>query len=89
MQMESEGVTPAYMELAQIKFALKLREYMNDHALKEKLMNGIKQGNMAPYYKEVSTNKINIKFIIIRFICLFNLYAFLLTGMYGFGLGDG
>ncbi|XP_014248171.1 26S proteasome non-ATPase regulatory subunit 6 isoform X2 [Cimex lectularius] len=52
--MEAEGVTPAYMELAQVKFALQLSEYQKDQALKDKLLNGIKQGNMAPYYKEVT-----------------------------------
>lgn len=52
--VEGEGVTPAYMQLAHLKFALKLPEYVNDKEIKEKLMNGIKQGNMAPYYKEVS-----------------------------------
>jgi len=50
---ETEGTTPAYMELAQIKFALKLPEYRDNPELKEKLRNGIKDGNMAPYYKEV------------------------------------
>uniref|UniRef100_A0A0A9XID1 26S proteasome non-ATPase regulatory subunit 6 n=1 Tax=Lygus hesperus TaxID=30085 RepID=A0A0A9XID1_LYGHE len=53
LNMESEGVTPPYMELAPIKFQLKLPELRNDQNLKEQLMNGIKQGNMAPYYKEV------------------------------------
>lgn len=51
---EGEGVTPAYMQLAHWRFALKLPEYQGDKELKEKLMNGIKQGNMAPYYKQVS-----------------------------------
>ncbi|KAF6205758.1 hypothetical protein GE061_019931 [Apolygus lucorum] len=53
LNMESEGVTPPYMELAPVKFQLKLPEFHNDPNLKEQLMNGIKQGNMAPYYKEV------------------------------------
>lgn len=51
--MDSEGVTPAYMKLAHIKFTLGLSEYRNDPALKEELLSGIKTGNMAPYYKEV------------------------------------
>uniref|UniRef100_A0A224XQY2 26S proteasome non-ATPase regulatory subunit 6 n=1 Tax=Panstrongylus lignarius TaxID=156445 RepID=A0A224XQY2_9HEMI len=51
--MESEGVTPPYMELAQVKFALKLPECQNDQSLKDKLLNGIKEGKMGPYYKEV------------------------------------
>lgn len=51
--MEVEGTTPAYMQLAHWRFALRLPEYRDDKELKEKLLNGIKQGNMAPYYKEV------------------------------------
>ncbi|RZF42002.1 hypothetical protein LSTR_LSTR003507 [Laodelphax striatellus] len=51
--MESEGVTPAYMQLAHWRFTLKLAEERNNNELKEKLLAGIKQGNMAPYYKEV------------------------------------
>lgn len=52
---EGEGVTPPYMQLAHWRFALKLPEYRNDTSLRDKLMAGIKQGNMAPYYKEVSS----------------------------------
>lgn len=52
---EGEGVTPPYMQLAHWRFALKLPEYRNDTSLRDKLMAGIKQGNMAPYYKAVST----------------------------------
>lgn len=52
--MDNEGVTPAYMKLAAIKFALGLPEYRNDVSLKEELLSGIKTGNMSPYYKEVS-----------------------------------
>lgn len=51
--MEAEGVTPAYMKLAKIRFCLKLPEHQNDVALKNELLAGIKAGNMAPYYKEV------------------------------------
>lgn len=51
---EGEGVTPPYMQLAHWRFALKLPEYRNDTSLRDKLMAGIKQGNMAPYYKAVS-----------------------------------
>ncbi|KAL1124208.1 hypothetical protein AAG570_001978 [Ranatra chinensis] len=54
--MESEGVTPEYIQLAHWKFTLKLKEYQNDPELMNKLMNGIKKGNMAPYYKEVCTD---------------------------------
>uniref|UniRef100_A0A1B6LTI9 26S proteasome non-ATPase regulatory subunit 6 n=1 Tax=Graphocephala atropunctata TaxID=36148 RepID=A0A1B6LTI9_9HEMI len=50
---EGEGVTPAYMQLAHWRFALKLSEYQGDKELKDKLLAGMKQGNMAPYYKEV------------------------------------
>ncbi|CAH0775969.1 unnamed protein product [Bemisia tabaci] len=53
MTIESEGVTPTYMKLAQIKFCLALPEYANDKALKEQLLQGIKENNMTPYYKEV------------------------------------
>lgn len=42
------------MQLAHWRFSLKLAEYRDDKELRDKLMNGIKQGNMAPYYKEVS-----------------------------------
>lgn len=52
---EGEGVTPPYMQLAHWRFALKLPEYRNDTSLRNKLMAGIKQGNMAPYYKAVSS----------------------------------
>lgn len=52
--MEGEGVTPPYMALAQLKFALKLSERCNDRELQEKLLAGMKQGNMAPYYKQVT-----------------------------------
>ncbi|XP_075211417.1 regulatory particle non-ATPase 7 [Lycorma delicatula] len=54
--MENEGNTPAYMQLANWRFALRLAEHRHNVELKEKLLAGIKQGNMAPYYKEVCTD---------------------------------
>lgn len=51
--MEEETTTPAYMQLAAIRFCLSLPELKNHHELRSKLMEGIREGNMAPYYKEV------------------------------------
>jgi len=41
------------MLLASVKFKLGLPKLKNDKELKERLMQGIKDNNMAPYYKEV------------------------------------
>lgn len=41
------------LELAQYKFLLTLRENQNSEELKTKLMDGIKEENMAPWYEEV------------------------------------
>ena len=51
--MEEEIVTPAYMNLANIKFCLSLPEFKNNEELKAKLVEGIREGNMAPYYKVI------------------------------------
>lgn len=51
--MEEEIVTPAYVELANIKFCLSLPDFKNNEELKTKLLEGIREGNMAPYYKIV------------------------------------
>lgn len=51
--MEEEVVTPAYMKLANIKFCLSLPEFKNNEKLKAELIEGIREGNMAPYYKVV------------------------------------
>lgn len=55
MELSAEGKTPEYMALAGIKFKLTIPEYKNDAQLREQLLQGIKAGNMAPYYKEVCT----------------------------------
>lgn len=44
------------MALASIKFKLSLPELKDNAQLKEQLLQGIKAGNMAPYYKEVCTD---------------------------------
>lgn len=41
------------LELAQYKFLLTLKENLNNEELKTKLMEGIKEDNMAPFYEEV------------------------------------
>ncbi len=51
--MEEENITPAYMKLAAVRFCLTLPEMKNSNELRSQLMNGIREGNMAPYYKEV------------------------------------
>lgn len=51
--MEEENITPAYVQLAAIRFCLSLPELKSQHELRSKLMEGIREGNMAPYYKEV------------------------------------
>ena len=56
MELSAEGKTPEYMELAGIKFKLSLPQLKDDPQLKEQLLQGIKNGNMAPYYKEVCTD---------------------------------
>lgn len=56
MELSAEGKTPDYMALAGIKFKLSLPHLKNDQQLKEQLLQGIKNGNMAPYYKEVCTD---------------------------------
>ncbi|PSN37230.1 26S proteasome non-ATPase regulatory subunit 6 [Blattella germanica] len=42
-----------YMELANYKFMLSLPEFNNDSTLQNKLMAGIKEGDMAPFYSTV------------------------------------
>lgn len=56
MELSAEGKTPEYMALAGIKFKLSLPELKGNPQLKEHLLQGIKVGNMAPYYKEVCTD---------------------------------
>lgn len=56
MELSAEGKTPEYMALAGIKFKLSLPELKGNHQLREQLLQGIKAGNMAPYYKEVCTD---------------------------------
>lgn len=56
MELSAEGTTPEFMALAGIKFKLTLPELKDDPQLKEQLFKGIKDGNMAPYYKEVCTD---------------------------------
>lgn len=56
MELSAEGKTPEYMALAGIKFKLSLPELKGNTQLKEQLLQGIKAGNMAPYYKEVCTD---------------------------------
>lgn len=56
MELSAEGKTPEYMALASIKFKLSLPELKDNPQLKEQLLQGIKAGNMAPYYKEVCTD---------------------------------
>jgi len=41
------------LELAQYKFLITLKENQNNEELKTKLMDGIKEDNMAPWYEEV------------------------------------
>lgn len=56
MELSAEGKTPEFMALAGIKFKLSLPELKGNPQLKEQLLQGIKAGNMAPYYKEVCTD---------------------------------
>lgn len=56
MELSAEGNTPDYMALAGIKFKLSLPQFKDNPQLKESLFQGIKAGNMAPYYKEVCTD---------------------------------
>lgn len=49
--MEEESVTPAYMKLARLRFCLSLPENNGDYDYRKLFMAGIKDGNMAPYYK--------------------------------------
>lgn len=56
MELSAEGKTPEFMALAGIKFKLSLPDLKYDPNLKEQLLQGIKTGNMAPYYKEVCTD---------------------------------
>lgn len=56
MELSAEGKTPEYMALASIKFKLSLPQLKDNQQLKEELLQGIKAGNMAPYYKEVCTD---------------------------------
>lgn len=53
MELSAEGTTPDFMLLASVKFKLGLPKFKNDKELQERLMQGIKDNNMAPYYKEV------------------------------------
>lgn len=53
MELSAEGKTPEYMALAGIKFKLSLPQLKDDQQLKEQLLQGIKAGHMAPYYREV------------------------------------
>lgn len=56
MELSAEGKTPEFMALAGIKFKLSLPELKGNPQLKEQLLQGIKAGHMAPYYKEVCTD---------------------------------
>lgn len=56
MELSAEGTTPEYMALAGIKFKLSLPQLKGNQQLKDELLQGIKAGNMAPYYKEVCTD---------------------------------
>lgn len=56
MELSAEGKTPEYMALAGIKFKLSLPQLKGNQELKDELLQGIKAGNMAPYYKEVCTD---------------------------------
>lgn len=56
MELSAEGKTPEYMALASIKFKLSLPQFKDNLQLKSELLQGIKAGNMAPYYKEVCTD---------------------------------
>lgn len=56
MELSAEGKTPEYMALAAIKFKLSLPQLKDNPQLKEELLQGIKAGTMAPYYKEVCTD---------------------------------
>lgn len=56
MELSADGKTPEYMGLAGVKFKLSLPQFKDNEQLKEQLLQGIKAGNMAPYYKEVCTD---------------------------------
>ncbi|KAJ9598228.1 hypothetical protein L9F63_011049 [Diploptera punctata] len=56
IELESEGKTPEYMELADLKFMLSLPEYRDNDTLKQKLMTGIQANDMAPYYSIVCSD---------------------------------
>lgn len=51
--MEEETSTPSYIKLAAIRFCLSLPEYNHNEELRLQLLEGIKEDNMAPYYKNV------------------------------------
>lgn len=53
MELTAEGKTPEYMALAGIKFKLSLPQLKDNPQLKDQLLQGIKEGKMAPYYREV------------------------------------
>ncbi|XP_067006784.2 26S proteasome non-ATPase regulatory subunit 6 [Anabrus simplex] len=50
---ENGSKVPLYMELAHLKHALRLPEYRNNVEMKNKLLQGIVENDMAPYYKNV------------------------------------
>ncbi|XP_069698386.1 26S proteasome non-ATPase regulatory subunit 6-like [Periplaneta americana] len=53
LKTEVNGKTPSYMELAKWKFLLTLPDHYKDSDLQRKLLAGICEGNMAPYYTAV------------------------------------
>jgi len=53
MDIVAEGVTPAYLKLAQMKFWLTLSKYKNNKTIISSLLAGIVSYDMAPYYKQV------------------------------------
>ncbi|CAG2055021.1 unnamed protein product [Timema podura] len=56
MDPDADHNTPSYWELAKLKFALGLPEHQNNAEMKNKLLAGIVEGDMAPYYISVCTD---------------------------------
>ena len=51
-EVESLAKNPN-LELAQYKYMLTIDAYRNDKKLASVFMNGIKEGNMSPFYEKV------------------------------------
>ncbi|KAJ8865600.1 hypothetical protein PR048_033120 [Dryococelus australis] len=56
MDCDSDNSPPSILHLAKLKFILCLPEHQFDNVLQAQLLEGIINGNMAPYYKTVCTD---------------------------------